>query len=56
MHAHPSWDGCAAPTDLYVVEEGGHTWPGAIDVGLGYVTRDIDATAIIWETFVSSWA
>ena len=52
---HRSWSGCAAPTDLYIVEGGGHTWPGAIDVGLGYVTHDIDATAIIWDTFTASW-
>jgi polyhydroxybutyrate depolymerase len=51
-----SWTGCDAPTTLYIVEGGGHTWPGAIDVpGLGVVTRDIDATAIIWQTFVDAW-
>jgi polyhydroxybutyrate depolymerase len=51
---HRSWTGCAAPTDLYIVEGGGHTWPGAIDIGGGLVTRDIDATAIIWETFLGA--
>jgi polyhydroxybutyrate depolymerase len=52
---HRSWSGCSAPTDLYIVEGGGHTWPGAVDVpGLGYTTRDISATEIIWERFDAS--
>lgn len=38
---------------LYVVEGGGHTWPGAIDVPrLGPVTGEINATDLIWEFFV----
>ncbi len=37
---------------LFVVEGGGHTWPGAIDVPrLGAVTREIHATDLIWEFF-----
>jgi len=45
---------CAAEVAvvLYVVEGGGHTWPGAIDVPrLGPVTREINATDLIWEFF-----
>jgi polyhydroxybutyrate depolymerase len=43
----------SAETVLYVVEEGGHTWPGSpIDVpGLGATNRDVSATEIIWEFF-----
>jgi polyhydroxybutyrate depolymerase len=37
---------------LYIVEGGGHTWPGAADVArLGTVTQEIDATDLIWEFF-----
>jgi polyhydroxybutyrate depolymerase len=52
---HRTWEGCDAPTDLYTVEGGGHTWPGAIDVGRGHTTDDIDATEIIWSTFKAAW-
>jgi len=53
---HRSWSGCQATTDLYIVEGGGHTWPGAIAVGgFGYTTDDIDASEIIWEVFRATW-
>jgi len=53
---HRSWSGCEASTDLYIVEGGGHTWPGAIAVDfLGYTTDDVDATAEIWEVFRATW-
>ena len=43
-------DGAIA--QLYIVDGGGHTWPGAIDIpGLGYTTHDISATDLIWEFF-----
>ena len=39
---------------LYLVEEGGHTWPGspraeALTPDLGYVTKDFDAGELGWE-------
>lgn len=38
---------------LYVIEGGGHTWPGAVDVPrLGTTTHEISATDLIWEFFV----
>lgn len=44
------WEGCADGVDveLWVVEGGGHTWPGAaIEVeGLGPVTRSFDASGV----------
>jgi len=52
---HRHWVGCEASTDLYTVEGGCHTWPGAMDTFLGSPTQDIDATAIIWEMFKASW-
>jgi polyhydroxybutyrate depolymerase len=39
---------------LFVVEGGGHTWPGAIDVlRLGATTHEVNATDQIWEFFVA---
>lgn len=39
---------------LFVVDGGGHTWPGAIDVArLGATTHEINATDQIWEFFVA---
>lgn len=39
---------------LYRVNNGGHTWPGAIDVPpLGVTNHDIDATDLIAEFFMS---
>jgi polyhydroxybutyrate depolymerase len=52
---HRHWEGCDAPTDLYIVEGGGHTWPGAIDIPrLGATTQTISATEIVWDLFQSS--
>jgi len=39
---------------LYIIEGGGHTWPGSVDVArLGATTHEIDATKEIWEFFVA---
>ncbi|MFL6204481.1 MAG: alpha/beta hydrolase family esterase [Acidimicrobiales bacterium] len=52
---HRRWLGCDATTDLYTVEGGGHTWPGARDVGrLGHTTQAISATQIIWDVFTAA--
>ena len=45
-----------AETQLYVVEGGGHTWPGSefddpITDIVGYVTHNIDANELMWEFF-----
>ncbi|MEX1254686.1 MAG: PHB depolymerase family esterase [Dehalococcoidia bacterium] len=49
--------GCAEGADvvLYVISEGGHTWPGApVDVAsLGVTTREIKATDLLWEFFAA---
>jgi polyhydroxybutyrate depolymerase len=52
---HRTWSGCDAATSLYIVQGGGHTWPGAEESPIGHTTQDVDASAIIWETFVSTW-
>ena len=49
-------DTIACGTDLEstlcTVDNGGHTWPGAIDVpSLGYTTKDIDATEAMLTFF-----
>ncbi|TAK57793.1 MAG: hypothetical protein EPO22_11710 [Dehalococcoidia bacterium] len=37
---------------LYVIDGGGHTWPGSIDVPrLGATTHEIMATDQIWDFF-----
>jgi para-nitrobenzyl esterase len=47
-----SWSGCAAATEWYLIEGGGHTWPGGPDVKrLGVTTREISATQLIWDFF-----
>lgn len=52
---HRQWQGCDAPTDLYIVEDGGHTWPGAIPIeALGRTTDTIAASEIIWALFQQS--
>jgi polyhydroxybutyrate depolymerase len=51
-----SWSGCDAATVLYVVEGGGHTWPGkpveGFEETLGHTTTDVDATQLMFELFL----
>ncbi len=39
--------------DLYVIEGGGHAWPGSSLSIMGFTTQEIDATQLMWEFFVS---
>ncbi|MGI9600528.1 MAG: alpha/beta hydrolase family esterase [Acidimicrobiales bacterium] len=49
---HFTWEGCSATTEFYVVEEGGHTWPGALAIeSFGHTTDDISASDLIWDMF-----
>jgi polyhydroxybutyrate depolymerase len=51
-----TWNGCTdgATAVFYIIDGGGHTWPGAIPVpGLGLTTQQIDASAVIWQFFQS---
>jgi polyhydroxybutyrate depolymerase len=49
------WPGCNPPGDVrfYIVEGGGHTWPGAaVDATfLGMTTKEINASETLWEFF-----
>jgi polyhydroxybutyrate depolymerase len=49
-----AWTRCldSSAVVFYVVQGGGHTWPGSIAVpGLGRTTHTIDASALIWQFF-----
>jgi polyhydroxybutyrate depolymerase len=54
---HRVWQGCedGVAVELYTIEGGGHTWPGAsFDLasrGLGVTTKDLIATETIWAFF-----
>jgi len=49
---HFTWQNCAADTEWYLVEGGGHTWPGTLVSRPGnYVTQDIDASELIYSFF-----
>ena len=49
-----SYEGCQGKADvqLYIVEGGGHSWPGAPAVEiLGHTTQSINATELMWRFF-----
>lgn len=50
------FNGCrdGRSVELYTIEGGGHTWPGGPPVGgsVGRVSREVDATPVIWAFFV----
>lgn len=49
-----SYRGCEAPVVLYVVQGGGHTWPGASEIpALGTTTREINAAETVWAFFAA---
>lgn len=47
--------GCKAPVNLYVIEGGGHTWPGgwqyAMEKLIGKTSRDFNASETAWKFF-----
>lgn len=51
-----SWSGCEAETVLYVIQGGGHTWPGRPVEGFGDqfgpTTTDILATELLFDFFL----
>lgn len=50
-----TWQGCAAETATYVVEGGGHSWPGAVPYeSQGHTTAQVSATALAGELFARS--
>ncbi|MBI2704135.1 MAG: hypothetical protein HYX32_02425 [Actinobacteria bacterium] len=50
-----TWQRCKAATEIYLVDNGGHAWPGkpqpAFEQAFGHGTTDIDATSLIWAFF-----
>jgi polyhydroxybutyrate depolymerase len=51
-----TWNGCApgSAAVFYIIDGGGHTWPGSIHIAsLGKTTDQIDASATIWDFFKS---
>ena len=51
-----TWEGCEAETVLYVIEGGGHTWPGrptpGFEAQFGHTTMDIEATPLMFDFFL----
>ena len=51
----PTKPNTGAPVILYALVEGGHTWPGGVDVtkdlGTGTLVSNFDANAVMWEFF-----
>ncbi|MBV9952745.1 MAG: hypothetical protein JO291_12380 [Acidimicrobiia bacterium] len=49
------WTGCSARTELYIIDGGGHAWPGkpepAFEAQFGHGTTDIDASDLIFRFF-----
>jgi polyhydroxybutyrate depolymerase len=50
-----AWSGCFGnDVVFYVIEGGGHTWPGApIPGGAGPATNEIDASKLMWQFFAA---
>jgi polyhydroxybutyrate depolymerase len=47
-----AWEGCTQPVSLCTIDGGGHTWPGGTAPAIrGKVSRDLDATAGMWDFF-----
>jgi polyhydroxybutyrate depolymerase len=50
-----TWQGCDAATVLYIVDGGGHAWPGkpvpAFESTFGPGTTEIDASSLIFDFF-----
>jgi polyhydroxybutyrate depolymerase len=51
-----TWSGCKAATVLYIIEGGGHGWPGkpvpaAFEAQFGKTTTSIDATKLVFAFF-----
>jgi polyhydroxybutyrate depolymerase len=49
-----TWPGCDPGGEVvfYIVDGGGHTWPGSIPIArLGKTTNDINASALAWDFF-----
>ena len=46
------WENCEAKTEWYLIDGGGHVWPGGANrPGLGRNAQEIDASEMIWSFF-----
>jgi polyhydroxybutyrate depolymerase len=53
LESYGDCDG-GADVQLYVIEGGGHTWPGSHDIPIfGETTHSIDATELMWQFFAA---
>jgi polyhydroxybutyrate depolymerase len=51
-----TWSGCDGSSDVvfYIIDGGGHTWPGSIPIArLGLTTNQVDASDTIWAFFAA---
>ena len=52
---HQVWSGCEAATEFYIIDGGGHTWPGSPivlpEADFGTTSPTIDASDLIWNYF-----
>jgi polyhydroxybutyrate depolymerase len=54
---HFAWTACRAGSavDVYIVDDGGHRWPGGTQASAGQTTTavgpDLDASTLMWEFF-----
>jgi polyhydroxybutyrate depolymerase len=49
-----TWSGCksGSATVFYIINGGGHTWPGSIPISsLGLTTQQNKASDVIWKFF-----
>jgi polyhydroxybutyrate depolymerase len=50
-----TWKNCQAATEIYIVDNGGHAWPGkpqpAFEKSFGHGTTEIDATNLMFAFF-----
>lgn len=50
-----TWSDCDVEVALYVVQDGGHGWPGTTDpIRAAASTGSIDATELIWDFFAAN--
>jgi polyhydroxybutyrate depolymerase len=53
-----TWQHCAAPVVLYIVEGGGHAWPGkpvpSFEAQFGKGTKEVDASSLIFAFFLGA--
>lgn len=58
VFTHRVYAGSKATFELYALTNGGHTWPGGVDVtpnaGTGELIKGFNANEVMWQ-FFSKW-